>query len=341
MSRHFTGESTALLAIALVGSFLVSLVVVAIARVSFRQAHFVDRPNANTGNCGGAAMGGGLVVIAVIFISSLLLLEVNDLFWRVMPTMLAVCLFGLLDDIYRIRPFVKVFGQLICGGLYVVRLEPEAEVAVVLMLLLVLSSNAWNVVDVMDSLLGSIGTMCFLGASLVFVIYGAEAAALSTLSLISAGSIAGFLMWNRHPASIILGDSGSLALGMLFGMVVIESFMISPLLAIPVLLSGLIPYLEVAFLIVQRSRKRIPFYETTPDHFALRMLHNGYSVHYILTWVWTVGFGLTLVASFLVISRFHPAVSIGTSLVMLCGCFLAFRYFDRLPARAANPRQLS
>jgi UDP-GlcNAc:undecaprenyl-phosphate GlcNAc-1-phosphate transferase len=248
--------------------------------------------------------------------------------------MLAVCLLGLFDDIYRIRPFVKVFGQLICGGLYLARLAPGAEVAAVMLLLLVLSSNAWNVVDVMDSLLGSIGSMCFMGVSFVFVIHGGEAGILSTLSLIAAGSIAGFLMWNRHPASIILGDSGSLALGMLFGMIVIESFMISPLLAIPVLVSGLIPYLEAAFLVLQRSRKRIPFYETTPDHFALRMLHNGYSVRYIMTWVWAVGVGLTLVANFLVLSGFHLAVSIGTSLVLVCGSLLAFRYFDRLPARA-------
>lgn len=334
MSGEFTERALASLAVALVGSFLVSLSAVALARGFFRRARFVDRPNANTGNGGGAAMGGGLAVIAVIFINSLLLLKGNELFWRISPTMVAVCLLGLLDDIYRIRPLVKVTGQLICGGLYLGRLAPEAEIAAVLMLFLVLSSNAWNVVDVMDSLLGSIGTMCFMGATLVLVVHGAGAEVLSTLSLVSAGTIAGFLVWNRHPASIILGDSGSLALGMLFGMIAIESFMISPLLAIPVLLPGMIPYLEVAFLILQRSRKRIPFYETTPDHFALRMLHKGHSVSYIITRVWIVGLGLSLIAILLVYSDFQIAVSIGASIVLLCGSLLAYRYFDRLPARA-------
>jgi UDP-GlcNAc:undecaprenyl-phosphate GlcNAc-1-phosphate transferase len=312
------------------GSTLISAVLVAVVRIVAIKLQFTDRPNRNTQNAGGAAMGGGIAIVATVLVMLYLTGGGSSMPWRIIAMMAALCILGLVDDVVRISPLAKVIGQIGCAAIYAVG-EPFGAGAIGLALLfLMLSSNAWNVVDVMDSLLAAIGAIAMFGAGVVMLVHGAGPGGLPAIAMIGSGALLGFLFWNRAPAKIIMGDAGSLAMGMLFGVLVIEAAGVSALLALAVFLPGIVPFLEVAFLIVQRSRQGTPFYHSTPDHFALRMLHNGYSVAQIVNPVSLIGIGLAALACILVWTSFHTLLVTMAASILAVALVWAYRFLIRL-----------
>ena len=311
-------------------SILLSSGVVALTRIFALRMRLIDHPNANTGNVGGAALGGGVGIVVTILLMFWLFPSHAGAQSRIVAMIAALCVLGLLDDILKLTPLVKVLGQAACAALYVLHEPTDLHAAVLVMSFLILCSNAWNVVDVMDSLLASIGAVSMFGVSVVMLVHGIEPQGLPSIPVIVSGALIGFLVWNRPPARIIMGDAGSLSMGMLYGVLVVESFSDSALLALAVVLPGLIPFLEVGFLIVQRSRKGLPFYRSTPDHFALRLLHNGYTVAQVVKPVIWTGIGLVVLACLLELTSFHAILTIAAALLLVAAVAWAYRFFSRL-----------
>lgn len=318
------------LAVIIVCSILLSTGLVGLTRAMARRLRFTDYPNANTKNNGGAALGGGVGIVISILLMLWLFPAQTDTQSRIAFMMAALCALGLLDDIFRLTPLVKVLGQVACAAIYVMGTHFDIAAAAVVILFLMATSNAWNVVDVMDALLASIGSVAMLGGCAVMLLHGLAPQGLPTIPAIASGVLIGFLIWNRPPARIIMGDAGSLPLGMLFGVLVVESLTRSASLSVNVVLPGLIPFLEVGFLLVQRSRRRIPFYRSTPDHFALRLLHNGYTVAQIVTPVVLSGIGLTVFASLLELTSFHIIPTIVVSALLAIAIAWAYRFLVQL-----------
>lgn len=96
------------------------------------------------------------------------------------------------------------------------------------MIVMVGASNAYNLTDGLDGLAGGTGAIAFYalgGAAALFAIFGQTDPALSwtvaMLGMAAAGGLLGFLLWNRHPAKVFMGDTGSLALGALLGLMAV------------------------------------------------------------------------------------------------------------------------
>jgi len=312
------------------GSVLLSLGVVALTRVVALKLRFTDYPNPNTQNSGGAALGGGVGVVVTILLMFWLVPDQAGVQMRIGMLIAALCALGLLDDLFKLTPLVKVLGQTACAALYVLGGSFDGAAAAAAILFLILTSNAWNVVDVMDALLASIGTLALFGGCVVMLLHGLSPHGLPIIPAIAAGAVAGFLVLNRPPARIILGDAGSLPLGMLYGALVLEAFAQSPSLAITVCLPGLIPLLEVGFLLVQRSRRGIPFYHPTPDHFALRLVHNGYTIGQVIAPVVWSGIGLIVFASLLEFTSFHIIPILIVVVLLAVAVTWAYRFVIRL-----------
>jgi UDP-GlcNAc:undecaprenyl-phosphate/decaprenyl-phosphate GlcNAc-1-phosphate transferase len=130
----------------------------------------------------------------------------------------AVCLAlggGLADDIRPLPPWVRLVVQsgagvlLVLGGL---RLTPLGVVgALALVFTTVVCCNAVNMIDGQDGLASGLGAAAALGLAGVLAADGAAA----LLPLATAGALVGFLVWNRPPARVFLGDAGAYALGVL------------------------------------------------------------------------------------------------------------------------------
>lgn len=200
---------------------------------------------------------------------------------------------GLVDDIVAMKPYQKFLGQIIIGCLLFKEamlqnaglLPANCLIFFVFLFWILLVTNAFNLVDVMDGLASTIASCATFSFFVIAVIfnYSHEAIILSAF----LGSLVGFLYYNRPPALIYMGDAGSLYIG---GFLAIAPFLF-PLaksnpfnIVIPIIILS-IPILEVSTLVIIRSYKRIPFYRATPDHFCMYLRNGGWTKHQILLYV--------------------------------------------------------
>ena len=188
---------------------------------------------------GGIAMTGGvLAALALGYAIPYLrpIYESSPTLWSVALGTVAIALLGAVDDVWELDWLTKLTGQiLISGGMAMGGVQllsvPIFGVTVgsawlsvlVSTLILVAIINAVNFVDGLDGLASgviAIGSLSFFAYSYILTrLMGATsyatAAAVVTVAL--AGACIGFLWFNFHPASIFMGDSGAMVLGLLLG----------------------------------------------------------------------------------------------------------------------------
>jgi UDP-GlcNAc:undecaprenyl-phosphate GlcNAc-1-phosphate transferase len=144
--------------------------------------------------------------------------------WPLLAAIIAIFVIGLLDDLHGLTHWQKLAGQLAAAGTAYwagIRIAgPHGSAAHWWSLpatvgWLLLCTNAVNLIDGVDGLAAGIGLLATTTALLVAMLQGNIELALLTVPLI--GALFGFLRFNFNPATIFLGDSGSLFIGFLFG----------------------------------------------------------------------------------------------------------------------------
>src|SRR5262249_37584270 len=144
-----------------------------------------------------------------------------------------ICAVGVADDFRCIRVRHKLLGQLVAVGLVLafgVRIESvrlfDWHVELGLLSLpftvfwLLGAVNALNLLDGMDGLLGTVGGIISLALGVMALMHGNVAAAAVAFAL--GGAVLGFLPYNFPPASIFLGDCGSMLIGLAVGVLAIQ-----------------------------------------------------------------------------------------------------------------------
>ncbi len=189
---------------------------------------------------------GGFIFIFPTIITIIILLLTERLVWSnnlfiILFVFLAYGLLGFIDDFLKIKrgnneglsEMAKLFGQLVIAlvffyiyvrsghptELYIhtlgIRIEMSWLYGVFILFILVASSNAVNITDGLDGLAGGLSLISFLALGLIswnsVWIMGYEEIAVFCFILV--GSLLGYLFFNTNPAKIIMGDTGSLALG--------------------------------------------------------------------------------------------------------------------------------
>ncbi|MGA2324171.1 MAG: MraY family glycosyltransferase [Sedimentisphaerales bacterium] len=313
-------------------SFITSVILVRIAILVAWRIDLISYPNPIVHNHERpVALGGGVAVVLTLLLFFSILTLLGLMPRRILLGVLPVFALGCIDDAISLRPLQKFILECASIIAYLIVLPfPFWSLPLVGMFLLS-SMNAWNLVDIMDGLLGWIAINCMLGIAGVLFLADAEHSGMVPLAITVVGTIAGFLIWNSYPAKVYMGDAGSLSLGMLFGILVLEAFSSNPRLGIPLLFTGLIPFFELAFLVVVRTKKKIPFYRGSPDHFALRMLHRGYSVPFIVRAVIFTGLATSGLAWIIVWFQTNWWISGSAMFITLVAVIISYRYFSALP----------
>ena len=228
---------------------------------------------------------GGLVV----FVAFLLALALTFPFEpRVLAILLAASLVvavGLVDDLGTLTPKDKLIGQII-AALVLVKAGVKIEIEVwpfpldeiLSVLWMVTCMNALNIVDVSDGLATSTGLVGSLGAFGVALVNGE--AMIATMAAALFGALAGFLVFNRQPARMYLGDTGSMLIGALLGALAMigrysETNQVSAFF-VPLALLG-VPLFDLVLVIVARLLAGRPIYHGSRDHFAVRLKDHGLS----------------------------------------------------------------
>ena len=126
--------------------------------------------------------------------------------------------------------------------------------------------NVWNLIDGMDGLASGVGLL--VSGTLTLVAVHNQNVGVAILAAALAGSLAGFLLYNWHPACIFLGDSGSLMIGLLIGVIGVEGSLKGPStisILFPILAMGL-PITDTAMAIFRRWVRNLPFSSADRRH---------------------------------------------------------------------------
>jgi UDP-GlcNAc:undecaprenyl-phosphate/decaprenyl-phosphate GlcNAc-1-phosphate transferase len=201
-----------------------------------------------------SVLGGGAVIAAALGAAAL---DAWPSGWVVGAIILAFAT-GLVDDLRRLPPPIRVVLQtatgamLVAGGLGLEVFGPLAAAGTVLLVLACV--NAVNLLDGQDGLAGGLAAIGSLGLAAVAAWEGQDAA--SALALALGGGLLGFLVWNRPPAQIFLGNGGAYAVGTFLAVLAaaVASRGWTELLAAGVCLGVLV--FELAFTVVRRLGAR-------------------------------------------------------------------------------------
>jgi UDP-GlcNAc:undecaprenyl-phosphate/decaprenyl-phosphate GlcNAc-1-phosphate transferase len=212
---------------------------------------------------------------------------------------------GLLDDILgrRFPVWLKLTGQvvaaliLIAGGVRVSFLPFEWMNFAVTLLWIVGITNAFNLLDNMDGL--SAGVAFVASGVLLINAWALGEFFISLLLAAFMGALLGFLFFNFHPASIFLGDCGSLFIGFVMASLTLLERYVShasstlfPILMPVVVLA--VPLLDTATVIVIRLREGRPIYVGDNRHLSHRLLALGFSTRAAVLFIYLVTFTLGL-----------------------------------------------
>ncbi len=221
---------------------------------------------------------GGLAVYLSFLVSLALTFELQQEVLGLLLASALVVVFGLIDDLGVLSPWVKLAGQtlacavLIRSGIYIKLVFIPEWVALPLTLLWLLATiNAFNLIDIMDGLSAGVAA---IAALMIFALTaGAGRITPSIMCLALAGALIGFVRYNFEPATIYLGDTGSQFIGLMLGALAMNNSVTdrNAVAALaPIVILG-VPLFDMLFVMHIRQLRGLPVMMGSPDHVALRL----------------------------------------------------------------------
>ena len=288
-------------------------------------------------------LGGVAIIVGVVLVSYLTLISSRftwSNFWlatSVLGPAVAMGLVGLWDDLKSLNPLPRFIGQSIAGLIVAFILVFNENVGnptgitgldvAITVLWIVGICNSINFFDNLDG--GAAGTVAITAISLTYLAITGGQYFIAALSVVVAGSTLGFLIWNRTPARIYMGDAGALFLGVLIATLTvrfkpstdnsISSF------AIPVLLLA-IPILDTTVAVFSRLRRKISLFQGGKDHLSHRLIRTGFSrqTSVFILWLLSSTFcALAIVISLKDVTFENQIIIISTSLWFLLFCIFS------------------
>ncbi|MEP7150568.1 MAG: MraY family glycosyltransferase [Nitrospira sp.] len=228
---------------------------------------------------------GGVAIYLAFLVSLVFTFEFrHDVLGIVLSGTLIVML-GLIDDFGVLSPGTKLAGQLLAVFVLIksgIRIEiaslPDWIDMALTVLWMIGIINAFNLLDIMDGLSAGVGIISAAFLCVVAILNGDQTIAFMLAALM--GSLLGFLRYNWRPASIYMGDSGAMFIGLMLGALSMigkytEGHSVS--LLTPVLILGM-PIFDTLFVMYIRFLRGLPVFLGSPDHMAIRLRHWGLSV---------------------------------------------------------------
>lgn len=283
-------------------------------RLKFGQSIREEGPESHQKKSGTPTMGGIMIVLSIVITSIIMGIKVNGAIgyemWLLLLVLFGYGLLGFLDDFIIVAlkrnlgltSLQKLIGQIVIALIFFYTLQangfstyiqiPGTNIqwelgwlyGVLVIFMLVGSSNAVNLTDGLDGLLAGTAAIAF-GAYAVLAWTGVLQNEIAIFALAAVGALLGFLVFNAHPAKVFMGDTGSLALGGAIAAVAILTKM-----EILLVIIGGVFVIETLSVIIQV----ISFKTTGKRVFKMSPLHHhyeliGWSEWRVVTTFWLVG----------------------------------------------------
>jgi UDP-GlcNAc:undecaprenyl-phosphate GlcNAc-1-phosphate transferase len=240
---------------------------------------------------------------------------------------LLVLLLGLCDDLFSLGPYWKLGIETIAAiGLYAggsgihslgayfaesyLRIPIELSATIFWVLLI---TNAFNLIDGLDGL--ACGSALIAAIVVCAISIGGHTPLISILAIALAGAALGFLRYNFHPATIFLGDSGSLLLGFLLSGLTIgvsSNAGVAAAIAAPVVCLGL-PIMDVSLSVVRRFLGSKPLFNGDDEHIHHKLIKRGVSHRSAVLILYAVAAGF----AFLGLALLHGKWTFGFAVVTI------------------------
>ncbi len=284
-------------------SFLLALVLTPAVRTAAVKTNCVANPREDRWHKKKTGLFGGVAIFASVLASWLFTAAgfmgtdaaVKPLL-PIIPAGCAVFALGLVDDIFKLNPQYKLTAQVVIASLVVFAgfqvnwLDSVTANILISIFWIVGITNAFNLLDNMDGLAGGIalisGFFLFLWIIIAPDGFQQNQQALQLVVLAYLGGIAGFLVYNFNPASIFMGDAGSLFIGFMLSVLMIAvnpaesggprifnqlSVIFTPILIL------FVPILDTAFVSLTRKLRSRSIFQGGTDHSSHRMVAVGLS----------------------------------------------------------------
>ncbi len=257
-----------------------------------RRAGWVDRPSADRWRERPVALMGGAAVALAVGVGVLLSGGHSAYGWPVWTGSGLMFTAGLIDDLWGVRADGKVLAQIVATVLLLYAGHAfwpggPAWVSLPVTFLWVIGvTNAVNLIDGVDGLAGGIAAVA--GVTLAIISASQGQLGLAVLTAALAGASLGFLAYNRAPASIFLGDCGSLFLGYVLAVAALGAQssggpIVGTLVPIAVLA---VPIADTTFVTLTRLLRGEPVSEGGTDHVHHRLIRIGLSERRAVAGLW-------------------------------------------------------
>jgi UDP-GlcNAc:undecaprenyl-phosphate GlcNAc-1-phosphate transferase len=319
-------------------ALVASTVLTALCRTISRRTGYVATPKEDRWHRRPTALFGGVAISLATVALGATIHPIAEV-WPLLMSGALMAAFGFVDDLLGLKASTKLIAQVLVASallFFGYRLHATISMigdAMLTLFWIVAITNAFNLLDNMDGLCGGIATIAgvFLFAALASDGAGAKPLVEYVVTLL--GATIGFLVFNVHPASIFMGDTGSLFLGVNFAALTVaarpemagRSGLLS-VMAVPVLLL-MIPIFDTALVTALRVLSGRPPSVGGRDHTSHRLVAIGLSERTAVTVLWTLAAGGGVIA--LLLQRSDPSWGLITGL----GFFLALVLFAVYLAR--------
>ncbi len=322
---------------AFIVAFLVGLVVcfllTPVVKRLARKMGAIDKPDFRKVHKKPIPRIGGLAIYLGFVVSVFASLPITQEIKGLIAGGTVIVLVGIIDDIYQIPAKVKLSGQILAAlvlVLFDIRIEWLAYPGAggylymdhfsipVTVLWIVSMTNALNLIDGLDGLAAGVAfiasaTVCIVAMQNSFYVVAVLTAAL-------AGSILAFIRYNFNPASIFMGDTGSMFLGYMLAAIsvlgVVKSAAAIALL-VPIIALGL-PILDTLFAILRRYSNGKPIFQPDKGHLHHRLLAAGLSQRQTVLLMYLISAMLSFSALlFTGSNRFLAMVVIGIVVIVI------------------------
>jgi UDP-GlcNAc:undecaprenyl-phosphate GlcNAc-1-phosphate transferase len=297
---------------------------------------------------GGVAIALGITIttLAAVFVggnkSGENVSQLKDLALTVLLPALLLGAMGLVDDLRSLSPWPRLITQSVVGSFVAFIIVQGGTVGTpfgtstlntaVTIFWIVGICNSINFFDNLDG--AASGAVAIAALGVFFIAFDGGQELVSALSIVTAGATIGFLMWNKSPAKIYMGDAGALFLGVIISVATIRlNPGITPTwksLTIPVILLA-VPLLDTCVAVFSRLARGLSPLTGGKDHLSHRLVRAGLSRRVAAVGLWSASGSCAVIA----VAIYMYPDSLGTLLITAFGAswLLALLLFLRTPSQ--------
>ncbi|MBM6009091.1 undecaprenyl/decaprenyl-phosphate alpha-N-acetylglucosaminyl 1-phosphate transferase [Staphylococcus epidermidis] len=283
-------------------TMIVSLIITPIIIVISKKLDLVDRPNFRKVHTKPISVMGGTVILFSFLIGIWLGHPIEREVKPLILGAITMYMVGLIDDIYDLRPYLKLAGQIVAALIvtfYGITIDfislpigPTIHFGIfsipITVIWIVAITNAINLIDGLDGLASGVSALALMTIGFIAILQANIF--IIMICCVLLGSLLGFLFYNFHPAKIFLGDSGALMIGFIIGFLSLLGF-------------KNITFIDTLFAMIRRMKKGQHIMQADKSHLHHKLLALGYTHRQTVLLIYSIAIMFSLSSVILYLSQ--------------------------------------